>query len=227
MCGRYVITSDAKSIAEVFDCEVGPKLAARYNVAPSQPIPAIRIRRDTGARRLALVHWGLIPHWADDPAIGNRMINARAESAADKPAYRGPFKYHRCLIPADGFYEWKKLAGGKKQPHLIRRKDGQPFAFAGLWDHWQDADGNELDSATILTTKSDGPVATLHDRMPVILDPARYAPWLDLSNQDKAALKELLTPIDPSLLELVPVGRMVNNPKHDDPRCIEPVEAET
>jgi len=226
MCGRYLLTSDASTIAEVFDCEIGPRLEARYNIAPTQPMPVIRIRRDTGARRLSLVHWGLIPNWAKGPAIGNRMINARAESASDKPAYRGPFKYHRCLIPADGFYEWKRLASGQKQPHVIRRRDGKPFAFAGLWDHWQDADGNELDSATILTTRAQGEVAALHERMPVILDPSNYVAWLDLANQDKTAVNALLEPIDPDMLELVPVGRWVNNPRHDDARCIEPAEAE-
>ncbi len=224
MCGRYVIKSEAKALAEAFDCEIGVQLEPRYNVAPTQPVPIIRVRKDTGARRLSLVRWGLIPHWADDPTIGNRLINARSETIATKPAFRDAFRYRRCLIPADAFYEWKKINSRRKQPYAIHRADGKPFAFAGLWEHWQDADGNEMDTCTILTTEAHGPVAELHERMPVILDASAHTAWLDPRHQDRDALQALLHRELAEPLAQYPVGLMVNSPRHDSPACMEPVE---
>ncbi|MFW6061006.1 MAG: SOS response-associated peptidase, partial [Phycisphaeraceae bacterium] len=193
MCGRYVINSDARKLAEVFDAEVMVDLAPRYNVAPSQPVPIVRVHRDGPAvRRIELVRWGLIPHWADDPAIGNRLINARAETAAEKPAFRDAFRYRRCLVPADAFYEWKPVARGRKRPYVVRRDDREPMGLAGLWEHWQDADGNELETCVILTAEARGPAAELHERMPVVLERAAWDAWLDPRQQDRAKVQSVL-----------------------------------
>jgi putative SOS response-associated peptidase YedK len=227
MCGRYVLTSDARKLAEVFGVEVMAHLEPRYNIAPSQPIPAVRIDRDSGRRTLDLLRWGLVPRWADDPSIGNRMINARAESAATKPAYRAAMKYRRCLIPADAFYEWKKLSTGRKQPHLIKHADDEPFAFAGLWEHWQDANGNELESATILTTDANELLAPLHDRMPVILPAEQYDAWLDPANQDSQTMAKWLKPYPAELMIDYPVSNRVNSPKYDDAQCLAPADGPT
>lgn len=225
MCGRYVLTSDAGAIARAFGCEVGVKLQPRYNIAPTQPTPVIRIRKDTGARRLAMVHWGLIPAWAQDPTIGSRMINARSETAVEKPAFRHAMKYRRCLVPCDGFYEWQKLADGSKQPHLIRMADEQPFAMAGLWERWQDEHGNEMDSCTILTTDANEMMAKLHQRMPVILLPEDYDDWLDPAQQNAQAAAAKLKPYPAAKMMHFPVSPFVNNPRHEDARCIEPTPA--
>ena len=163
-----------------------------------------------------------MPYWAKEAAIGNKMINARAESVADKPAYRHAFKKHRCLVVTDGFFEWKKMAGGK-QPHLIRTKDGQPFAFAGLWSRWQPPTGEPLETFTILTTDANPVVADVHDRMPVILAPKDYGLWLDPAVQDAEKLTPLLVPMAGDELELVPVSRRVNSPANDVAECIEPL----
>ena len=230
MCGRYVLTSDGQTLARVFNAEPGVTVKPRYNIAPSQPIPIIRASQqppDKGpGRRLVMVRWGLVPRWADDPSIGYRMINARAETAASKPAYRAAMKYRRCLVPADGFFEWQKQPGGGKQPHLIQMADGAPFAFAGLWEHWQDENGNELETATILTTDPNPLLARLHDRMPVILPAEHYDAWLDPANQHPNQLTPLLQPYPAELMLDRPVSRYVNSPSHDDPRCIEPTDGE-
>lgn len=226
MCGRYALTSNAQQIAEVFECEIGPRLEPRYNIAPTQPAPAIRVRKDTHARRLELLRWGLIPHWAKDPTIGNRMINARSESASEKPAFRDAFRYRRCLIPADAFYEWKRSADRGKRPYAIRRADRQPFAFAGLWEHWQDAEGNELSTCTILTGDASAKLASIHERMPIILDTAAHDPWLDPTNQDRNALRELLAHrVGDDQLEMFAVSPLVNSPRNDAPECLVPLAA--
>jgi len=226
MCGRYALTSDGRKLARVFDAQLNAPRQARYNIAPSQPVPVVRDDRDAGSRRLDMVRWGLVPRWADDPAIGHRMINARAESAATKPAYRAAMKYRRCLVPADAFYEWKKLPTGRKQPHAIRMADGSPFAFAGLWEHWQDANGNELETCTILTTEANELLAQLHERMPVILPAEHYDPWLDPSLQDADRVTPMLTPYPAEFMIDYPVSPRVNSPQHDDPTCLEPVNGE-
>jgi putative SOS response-associated peptidase YedK len=209
-------------VAEVFGLDREPSLKPRYNVAPTQPVPIIRILRtnpETKQRELVSVRWGLVPSWADDPGVGNRLINARAETVASKPAFREAFKHRRCLVPADGFYEWKK-EGARKQPVYVRRKDGLPFAFAGLWEEWE-REGEVIESCVIITTDANPLMAEFHDRMPVILDPKDYGLWLDPEVQDPKRLEPLLQPFPSDELEVYPVSRLVNDPKHEDPKCLE------
>lgn len=220
MCGRYVLRASPKVVAAAFGLSELPLWEPRYNIAPTQSIPAVRVDAD-GGRRLAHLRWGLVPGWAADPGIGNRMINARSETVETKPAFRAAFRGRRCLLPADGFYEWKK-EGARKQPFHIRRRDEAPFAFAGLWEYWE-RDGEIIESGTILTTEANGTMRPLHERMPVILDPADYAAWLDPANRDVQGLKALLRPCGDDVLTASAVGALVNNPRHDDPRCLEPV----
>ncbi len=220
MCGRYTLTTPVEKLAEEFGIsEPAPDLPPRYNVAPTQSVATV-VEVGEG-RRLELMRWGLIPSWADDPEIGNRMINARSETAAEKPSFRAAFKKRRCLIPADGFYEWQKLGGGK-QPHHIRVKGGGPFAFAGLWEVWRPEDGPEVRSCTILTTEANDLLAPVHGRMPVILPPENYDLWLDPGVEERDPLSDLLRPYPPEDMEAYPVSRFVNNPSHDGPRCVEP-----
>lgn len=225
MCGRYTLTSSGDTVATLFDLMEVPELQARYNLAPTQDAPVVRMLASGGPRVLSSLRWGLVPYWADDPAIGNRMINARSESVAEKPAYRSSFKKKRCLVVTDGFYEWKK-AGKAKQPYLIRRRDRQPFAFAGLWSSWKNpaAPGDHpLETFTILTTDANGTIRGLHDRMPVILDRADFGLWLDPAVGEADRLLPLLVPAADDLLETFPVSRAVNSPAHDAADCIEPL----
>ncbi len=220
MCGRFTLTVSGRVLAELFDVEAVPELDPRYNIAPSQPVLAARADA-AGEREVARLRWGLIPSWAHDPSIGNRMINARAEGVASKPSFRSAVRRRRCLIAADGFFEWRKVAGGK-QPYLIRFADGRPFAFAGLWERW--AKGPEpVDSCTIITTRPNPVVAELHDRMPVILARADYAEWLAPEPLATGRLDELLVPCSADDMVSFPVSRRVNSPGHDDPRCVEPL----
>jgi putative SOS response-associated peptidase YedK len=230
MCGRYTLSTPAEVIAELFELDEVPALEPRYNIAPTQEAPVVRLdpRGPTPRRRLHLLRWGLVPWWADDPTIGNRMINARAESAAEKRAFADHLRRHRCLVVADGFYEWRKEEGGK-QPYWIHRPDGRPFAFAGLWSRWRPRDepagGEKLDTFTILTVDAAPAVRPLHDRMPAILDPADWSAWLDPARDDPAAAQALLARADGGLT-LRRVGRRVNKPDHDAPDCIEALAAE-
>ena len=175
-----------------------------------------------GERRLELLRWGLIPAWADDPAIGSRMINARSETAAEKPSFRRAFKERRCLIAADGFYEWQKTNGGK-QPYHLRMRDGRPFAFAGLWESWKEDGEGEIRSCTILTTDANDLVGEVHHRMPVILPPEIYDLWLDPTVREAEQLLSLLIPYPPEDMEAYPVSRRVNNPSNNEPSCVESV----
>ncbi len=193
----------------------------RYNLAPSQPIGVARAAPN-GKRDLTYLRWGLVPSWSKGADARFSMINARAETVEQKPAYRGPFRYRRCLIPTEGFYEWRPEQGGK-QPYLIRMRSGKPFALAGLWDHWQDPNGSELETCSILVTDANPLIAPIHDRMPVILPPEVRDRWLDPHQQDTRALRSLLIAYDPSSLEVYPVSRAVNNTRNDDPSLIEPV----
>ena len=223
MCGRYTLRAPGKVVADHFGLAEEPRLRPRYNIAPTQPVPVIRALRanpQTGQRELVPLRWGLVPSWADDPSVGNRMINARAETVADKPAFRGALRHRRCLVPADGFYEWRK-EGTKKQPVYVRRKDGLPFAFAGLWERWE-REGEVIESCAILTTGANDLMAEFHDRMPVILDPEDYGLWLDPEVQDPGLLGPLLKPYPGDETEVYPVSTLVNNPRHEDPRCVEP-----
>jgi putative SOS response-associated peptidase YedK len=222
MCGRFTLTIDPADLQDTFPEYTFPAQGVpRYNIAPTQPILALP---NDGTNKTDFFVWGLIPSWAKDPSIGSRMINARAETLAEKPAFRAAYKYHRCLIFADGFYEWQAQTGTKsKVPHFIRLKSGAPFAFAGLWEHWQSADGSEIRSATIITTEPNELMTSLHNRMPVILPGNTYAQWLDSSHQSPDLLQSLLVPYPASEMEAYPVSTLVNSPGNDRPDCILPV----
>lgn len=222
MCGRYTISSPGDVVAEVFSLDAPPELAARWNVAPTQHVPVVRVPAPGAPRELALVRWGLVPAWAKDAAIGNRLINARAETLAEKPAFRGPLKRQRCLVVADGFYEWKP-EGKRKQPWLFRRGDGRPFGIAGLWSRWTDPATGDLESCTLVTTTPNAVLAPVHDRMPAIVDREQFALWLDPAISDVARLLPLLAPAPDDLLRGFPVGLAVNNPAHDRPECAAPL----
>lgn len=223
MCGRYTNSTPPEVFARLFDATIPSlELGPRYNVAPSNDVLACRARSE-GGRELTLLHWGLIPSWATDAKIGWHTINARAETVAEKPAYRAAFRRRRCLIAADGFYEWKP-GTPKKQPYHIRLKGGAPFAFAGLWEHWE-REGKTVESCTIIVTEANDLVRTIHDRMPVILPPGDYDRWLDPKLQDPAALKPLLRPYPADEMEAWPVATLVNSPKNDRPELIEPLSA--
>ena len=221
MCGRYNLITDAQALADFFSLSNSLALKPRYNIAPSQEIPAVR--QIGAARELALLRWGLIPHWAKEEKIGYRMINARAETVAEKPSYRTAFRQRRCLIPATGFFEWKRVNGGK-QPYNIRIVEGNLFAFAGLWEHWKGGDGKVVESCTILVTDANEVIRPIHDRMPVILDPDDYRTWLDPGLHDPAKLKPLLRPCPSEWIEYYPVSRRVGNPANDDPECVRLLE---
>ena len=217
MCGRYTLSTPAGRLAEEFQLDDGAvDLTPSYNVAPTQEVAAVL--EEDGKRRLEMLRWGLVPSWADDPEIGARMINARSETAPQKPSFRRAFRSMRCLIPADGFYEWKREQGGK-QPYYFRMEDGRPFAFAGLWESWEK--GGLLLSCAILTTKANSVLEGIHDRMPVILPPGSYDAWLD-PDADREQLIDLMIPYPGDDLETYPVSRFVNSPRNNDERCIEP-----
>jgi len=222
MCGRFTLRSSNKDIAEAFGVLAADDLAAHYNIAPSHQVAAVRAV--ASVRQLAFLQWGLIPAWADDPAIGNRLINARAETVATKPAFRQAFKDRRCLVVADGFFEWKR-DGRRKQPFYIARRDGRPFGFAGLWEHWRRGE-LAIDSCTVITTEPNETTRPVHDRMPVIVPPADYDQWLDPALHDAARLQALLRPCPADDLVAIPVSPLVNSPKNDSAECIGPLEAE-
>ena len=225
MCGRFTLRAPASVVAEQFALfEVDP-FTPRFNIAPSQPVAVVRSGADLSARRkrhLAWIRWGLIPHWAKDASVGNRMINARAESVLEKPAYRSAFVQRRCLIVADGFYEWQK-AGSVKRPFFFHLRDDRPFAFAALWESWKAPDNARIESCTLLTTNPNPIVAPIHDRMPVILAPRDYDRWLDATLPKADSLLSLLGPYGGEELVAYPVSPYVNSPPHDDARCIERV----
>jgi putative SOS response-associated peptidase YedK len=222
MCGRFTLFEADKILSKEFGVSGFPPLSPRYNIAPSQPVAAVRAAPAGAGRELALLRWGLIPSWSKDPAIGNRLINARAETARDKPSFRNAFRRHRCLIPASGFYEWQRQERGK-QPYFVRMRDGRPFAFAGLWDRWESTDEGAIETCTILTTAPNAVLAPIHDRMPVILPPAEYARWLDPSLRDTDSLAPLLVPFPPDDMLAFPVSPRVNPPTIDDEKCIAPL----
>ena len=230
MCGRFVSTTPPEELATYFDA-VAPTEAAlqtEYNVAPTSDVYVVM--SDGDARRLRPLHWGLVPFWAKDPSIGNRMINARAEGLAEKNAYKAAFKRRRCIVPADGFYEWKKVAGHKtKQPYFIHRPDHELLAFAGLWEEWKPkgSDGSDrLRSTTIITTTANETMAPVHDRMPVILPPGAWDEWLDPDNDDTAALGRLLVPAPPRVLTMHAVSTDVGNVRNHGPHLIDPIPAD-
>lgn len=220
MCGRYLLADPEAVFVDLFGIDPPPGVGPRYNIAPTQDAPLVR-RRD-GSREAAVLRWGLIPHWARDADIGNRLINARSETAAEKPSFRDAFRRRRCLVPTDGFYEWEKVDGGK-QPWVIRMAEGGGFALAGLWETWREADDRSIDTFTILTGDPNEVVARVHDRMPVIVARERFDLWLDPDVSDPEALRPVLRPYPASGMDAYPVSRRVNNPSNDDPGCVERV----
>lgn len=222
MCGRFTLFEADTILSREFGVSVIPPLAPRYNIAPSQPVAAVRATPAGGGREIAFLRWGLIPSWSKDPAIGSRLINARAETARDKPSFRNAFRRHRCLIPANGFYEWRRQERGK-QPYLVRMRDERLFAFAGLWDRWESPDKGAIETCTILTTVSNAVLAPIHDRMPVILPPTEYARWLDPALRDADSLAPLLVPFPPDKMLALQVSPRVNSPAVDDERCMAPL----
>jgi putative SOS response-associated peptidase YedK len=221
MCGRFTLRAPAHVLAEAFGVSEVSVISPRFNIAPTQNVLALRLN-DQHHREMALLKWGLIPSWSADPKIGNQMINARAGTVAEKPSFRSAFKKRRCLVVADGFYEWKK-DGQHKQPYFIHLKSDQPFAFAGLWEYWKKAD-TPIESCTIITTDANALMADLHDRMPVILPKDAAEVWLDESVEDAEALKSLLVPYPDDDLEAYPVSTVVNSPKNDVAECVERVD---
>ena len=219
MCGRYELHTHPAALALAFGLPIPPTIRPRYNIAPMQDVPVIRTSSH-GGREVAMVRWGLVPRWAKDPSIGARMINARAETLAQKPSFRTSLHKHRCLIPANGFYEWKVLAGGTKQPLHIGMKDGAPFAFAGLTERWLAPDGEVLDTCTIITTQANALLAPMHERMPAIVAPADYERWLDVTVPD---VGDILAPYPAQLMDYYPVSTRVNAVRHDDAGLIERV----
>jgi putative SOS response-associated peptidase YedK len=218
MCGRFTLTAPADVLNQFFPLFDLADVPPRYNIAPTQMVIALRHLPQAARPEFVRLRWGLIPAWADDIKAGYRMINARAETAAEKPAFRFAFRERRCLILADGFYEWQKL-DGRKQPHYIRLGDGKPFAFAGLWERWHKGE-EPVESCTILTTDANELMRPLHDRMPVILHPADYACWLDPARHEGAELQQLLRPFPSEQLTAYPVGTQVNNARFDDKSCV-------
>jgi putative SOS response-associated peptidase YedK len=217
VCGRFSQRSPSKKVAEKFGVEEVPPLPERYNVAPAQTI--LGIRQNEAAREATFFKWGLIPAWAKDLSIGNKLINARSETAAEKPSFREAFARRRCLIPADGFYEWSRR-GDKKQPFYFQMKDGEPFGIAALWERWEGGD-EPLETCTLLTTEANELLASYHDRMPVILKPEDYGVWLDADVRRAKLLKPLLRPYPHEEMSAYAVSQLVNNPANEGPRCIE------
>lgn len=223
MCGRFTLTADVNAIQGAFPwLHVPGELQPRYNIAPSQPVAVVP---NDGKNRLDFFVWGLIPSWAKDPSIGNRMINARSETLAEKPSFRTSFKRRRCLVLADGFYEWRQEAKGQpKTPMYIRLESGDPFAFAGLWDQWNAADGSTILSCTIITTEPNPLVQRIHNRMPVILPTQAYEAWLEQGEQNPAELSQWLKPYPAAEMMAYPVSRQVNSPGNESPNVILPVQ---
>lgn len=218
MCGRYTLRISAKEMATVFDVLRALddwNYPPRYNIAPTQLAPVVRLNTE-GQRELALLRWGLIPSWAQDPKIGASMINARAETVVEKPSFRTAFKRRRCLIPADGYFEWQKLSEKDKQPHFIHLSEDRVFAFAGLWESWVSEDGSALQTYSIVTTAAEKRMRHLHDRQPLALRPDEYQPWL--TDQEQAT--RLLQPATPVAMEFFPVDKLVGNAKNDVRACV-------
>jgi putative SOS response-associated peptidase YedK len=227
MCGRFRVARSKELLEEAFGAVDGPvpvEWSPRYNVAPGQSIVAVRQDAARPVRELVRLRWGLIPAWAKEASIGYKMINARAETAAEKPSFRDAMKRRRCLIPADGFYEWKK-AGGKKLPYCFTMADDAIFAFAGLWERWRNPSGEPVESCTILTTEPNELAREIHDRMPVILSPEDYELWLDPGFARVDELKEMLKPYPAAGMRSFRVSDRVNQVKNDDPDCAAEIEA--
>jgi len=222
MCGRYTLTAEAEVIQQTFDLDDVPTMRPRYNIAPTQKVPVIT---GDAPGQLAFMQWGLVPSWAKDPSVSSKMINARSETLAQKPSFRDAFAKRRCLVPVDGFFEWRK-EGNQKYPMYIHLKDRQLFAMAGLWETWKTPEGDVLQTCTIITTEPNPFVAQFHHRMAVILSPESYASWLD-HGTPVDDLNALFTPYPAEHMAAYEVSGMVNNPKNDTPQVIEPYQAPT
>jgi putative SOS response-associated peptidase YedK len=220
MCGRYVQRTPAKTLSKEFQVSEMPEIKPRYNIAPTQDI--LSIRRIEDEREAILLKWGLVPSWAKDVSIGAKLINARSETVTEKPSFREAFKKRRCIIPADGFYEWQRT-GGKKQPYFFRMRDERPFGFAGLWEKWRDADGQVLETCTILTTEANEVLRPVHDRMPVILHSEDYDLWLDEDARQQDLRKDLLRPYTSAEMVSYPVGTAVNSTNNQGAELIRPL----
>jgi putative SOS response-associated peptidase YedK len=221
MCARYVITSPADAVRALFGYDERPNFPPRYNVAPTQPIPVVRLVN--GARSYALVRWGLLPAWVKDPKTFSLLVNARGESVLDKPSFRNAMRRRRCLIPADGFYEWRD--GAPRRPYFVRPRSGAPMAFAGLWETWTGPNGEEVDTAAIVTTRANRALIAIHDRMPVIVAPDGFNLWLDCAEVDAKTAAALITPAADELLECYEVSSAVNRAVNDSAELIAPVPA--
>ncbi len=221
MCGRVTLTSSARELAEQFAldaAEGASQLVPRYNIAPTQDVATVRQDRE-GQRVLSFERWGLVPHWAKNPSIGSRLINARAETVATKPAFRDALKRRRCIVPVDGFYEWSGR-GAERRPFVFRSPDARMLGIAGLYERWVGEGGEVVDSCTLVTTAANETLAAFHDRMPVILAPDRYDVWLDREVREPERLLPLLSPCPPDWLEPSPVSSRINNVRNDDPACL-------
>lgn len=226
MCGRFALAASPEQLARQFELPLPvPALKPRYNIAPTQPVAVVRIGAPANRpRELGITQWGLIPEWSKDPGVGSRMINARAETLAEKPSFRAAFKRRRCLIPSLGFYEWRKTSDNKKQPYFIRPREQALFAFAGLWEVWFSDDGSEIQTCTIITTAANRIMEELHHRMPVILSPEKYAGWLDPDTDDPRVLNSYLKQYPSDRMEYFPVDPAMNSPRNDSAACVEPIE---
>lgn len=223
MCGRYKLTISWAELVQLLELTNSVNLRPRYNVAPTQDVLAV-VRDENGKRRGEMLRWGLIPFWAKDAKVGYSLFNAKAETVADKPAFREAFKSRRCIIPADAFFEWQKIAPKQKQPFLIAMKDGGVFGFAGLWERWKDkASGETIRSCTIITTEPNELCGKIHDRMPVILDPKDYAKWLGEQPAENEELRAMLRPFPAAQMTCYKIGPRVGNVRYDDSACIEPL----
>ena len=218
MCGRYVISSSPEAIRATFGYGERPNFPPRYNVAPTQPVPVVRMVE--GKRSFALMRWGFVPGWVKDPKTVSLMINARGESVNDKPAFRNAMRRRRCLVPADGFYDWRP--GAPQRPYFVRAKSGAPLAFAGLWETWTGPNGEEVDTAAILTTRANRLLSAIHERMPVIVPPEAFALWLDCANVEAATAAALIAPAPEALLECYEVSPAVNRVANDSAALIAP-----
>jgi putative SOS response-associated peptidase YedK len=223
MCGRTALTASPEDLREALGLDETPRFEPHYNVPPSQPLHVVRVMRDSPGRRLETMRWGLVPSWADDPEIGHRLALARAETALTTPAFRDALRRHRCLVAVDGFYEWKRGAPAKKgrapgQPFFLRRPDGKPFTLAGVWDRWIAPDGEVVESCAILTQPARAPADTIHDRMPLVIEPGDRDAWLDAARSEPDAIAPMLAPRETALVAYS-VGTYVNDPRHDDAAC--------
>jgi putative SOS response-associated peptidase YedK len=225
MCGRFTLTATPEALHQMFPLFAGTDWQPQYNLAPSQNVLAVRLRPDDGQPEMVRLRWGLVPSWADDIKIGYRLINARVETVATKPAFRAAFKQRHCLVLADGFYEWQKL-GKKKQPYHFRLQDGQPFAFAGLWERWHQGE-ETVESCTILTTAANAVVRPIHERMPFILERRDHDTWLAAQAPQSGDVLDKLSPCSAERMTAIAVSDHVNNPRHHDAGCLTPVTVPT